>query len=405
MPMSFIKYLTEVQSSAGSSTVFEQYIVEAYNALSAENTEDTDDFKKFPSIGQFDSKEHNKYAEIAYAIARGLPKNIGTLEHSGSKKADITQFWTDNKGTDGTPKCDCRTINGKVRFSIKNANGYVIATPQPGELNATFYSAMDKMKDPKSIAATKKFASTIISKISKIKPDKDSEIAPEILKYATEILKIAKDPEALKAYSKKDREFFEKCLLRDTELKNELTKQLSGFFHNNPDFAYGFVEEAITGRYKFGSPSIVATANYMLLFDDKDIKHCVKVEKLTKAVIAEHAKTVKFRFRWRHGTNTAAAIDGQSTIKPMNAERTKTFAGIISEETNRFYKKIESLNEASSLTDIMTKVYSAIRSMTINIISAIKKFAELGMSYLMSFFNITLDENDTMVYCTKTLKI
>ena len=97
-------------------------------------------------------KFYPDYEKSAKAIAKSFIKEFGKgkMVQYGAKasKSNLSDFWTEHGGKNGTPKTDMYTK--KYNISLKKVGGSQLASGTKGETISTFYAALEYISEDKS---------------------------------------------------------------------------------------------------------------------------------------------------------------------------------------------------------------------------------------------------------------
>ena len=387
---SFKEFLKEAQDKPGSATIFEEYIVMAWNKLLVDsNAEEIFD-------APFDDDAHQKFASTAFTIAKKTLRASGSnskMIHSGADKAAVTKVYSDEgcKGPCATPKADIRTADSRLRLSLKENIASQLLSG--GKTDAMPVFKVAEANYANESASVKRIESIFSDMLERITPPKSAKDYIETKYMSTKekgggyrkgklpgMLDAANDP-ALRASMPKDvNDFLDKVLFVDTSMKKGLTEELNKLFTSDPIFKQHFTYEAASGAGKF--TSIEPVANGFLVFESKTGKSELEMfESYSDKAIVSLSKKLKMRLRWKHGSKVVLAGDiGKKVLKEDH------HANMLLEDVN------ECLNE--SIVDVFNNVKSWLKRFITRIAKLVSHLLKKGMNALYTFFDISLETVD-----------
>ena len=414
---------------ANLATTFEEYITNVWNATLG---------KKVPTTGPipgFEGEENQKWATNVYKIVAEMRKVMKTkaqMVHSGSDSAEISDFYRSHGGVDNTPKADIRTSDNKYRLSLKEAGGSQLMSGKksdtlpvfkaaeknfneksnvPEELNndikkwatelADFMDIL-KFKDMENIFLNDKAEDTynknkgefeVVGKGGKVK--KSLEINNKFFTHLGEIVLLANTQKLRKFLSPEFNEFLDDVLAKDKVMKNVMSQRFSEFFSNNPQFLQLFVYEAASGKDKF--TGIDPVSNSFLVFSVGGDVVLKKFENHETDVITDLASKVKIRFRWKHGTGVALAVD-LTKEGEGDEQHTENFYSFLDEQVEEFNNNL--INEG--INDFFSKIGSFIKNLATNIYNKLKSLVERGIEYIYKFFGLDVEDVEVVTNPTIT---
>jgi len=167
-------------------------------------------------------------------------KRTGNAKHMGRAKGKLSSSWKKYGGTSTTPKTDL-IIEGK-KISLKKSGASQLMSGMVGESRATFYSVADKLGIDISVLANKMEDSfnTMIKRVT----------SPTTV---TATRKLGGEAKGLILWGDKQHAMF--------------TKLLTGMFEKDSNFKNAIIQEAMSGKLKFGGGE--GAADYLLVFDPK----------------------------------------------------------------------------------------------------------------------------------------
>ena len=185
-------------------------------------------------------------------VVEQLPFNPATGQASvlGAETIDVTpkwaSFWEPDSvpGSTKTPKTDLIAKSDKI--SLKTGSDAQLMSGGRNESVATFYAAED-LSGTKLDAFGKKIAEAI------------GNLAPASIAAGPTRQEIKKGTDAL--------------LVAADQAHKLLTKELSKMFEGNPEFAYFFIREAMTGETKFGGNDGTCTHFLTCDFDGENVHY------------------------------------------------------------------------------------------------------------------------------------
>ena len=274
------------------------------------------------------------YLEMGEILAKQFKDKIGsspiTQYGKGKSKSNLSKFWLENGGSDGTPKTDM--YNADYNISLKKAGGSQLASGAKGETVSTYLAALQYMgtngvtpelnKILKSIEegfakVSTKYGKTDLEKMA----DKQGELSPEDKKAVGEFLTTDK---------------FHK------DLNNEIAQHLT--FEKQPEFLKWYTYEAMSGYKKFSNKQ--AAASVCLEFDGAKGKVSKFIEVTSggkntgltdspsvSSDVIKIAGKVKVYASWKSASgNPYSVLRLGLTEDNKTWDTTKTLAGIIREE-------------------------------------------------------------------------
>ena len=231
---------------------WENVITSRYNELIGKPNADEDANKiseKFPN-----------YHDIGNEIAKNLKKKglegAMTQFGGGKSKANLSDFWIDNGGKDGTPKTDMYSKDFNI--SLKKKGGSQLASGMTGETIATFNAALGYMgTDRKSQPKINEIMEMVEKNFTKLKTSYTVTAIRELEKKKDSLTQA--DKKILKQYS--ETEAFHK------ELNEKVIENLK--FGDNKEFREFYIYECLSGFTKFNNSKAIARASVCVEFDAK----------------------------------------------------------------------------------------------------------------------------------------
>lgn len=382
--ITFREYITE--NKAGSATVFEQYIVEAWNTLLA----DKEAQDRFTSK-EFAGDDHQKYANIAFKIARQMRQTLGTdakMIHSGSDVVAISKEYIAYGGVDKTPKADIRTADNKFRLSLKENKSAQLLSGGKTDAYPVFKIAENNYGQTSQ--AQVKIERIFNDILERIVPPKNAGDYIDV-KHMTGtkdgkvgMLDAFKDKKVYNRLPKEVQEFLNKIMLVDTQMKQGLTGELNKMFNEDNMFKQYFVYEAASGAGKFVDKT--AVANSFLVFSSADGKSVVEVFENEKSpVIVDLSKNLSFRLRWKHGSKVVLAGD----IKAKKLYEGNTYQKFLQEEISSFMNN-NMIQEG--IMDFFHAVTNWLRGFIKKVIMKIRELLKKGLNAVYDFFEISIED-------------
>ena len=381
---------------------WESLITHQYNNILGNEKSDAAAFEQA-------QKFYPKYAESATLTAKSFSEFAKTpmIQYGGGGgKKNLSSFWIEKGGTNGTPKTDMYTKNYNI--SLKKAGGSQLASGGTGETIATFYAALEYMGEDRGANKDIDKIMTMIEKnFTKIKnKDLTAGLAKKISTGKVDIGNIPKS----------DIKQFETGQKFHTELNKEITKNLS--FEKNPIFRKWYTFEAMSGYKKFSNQQSIASVCVEFNPDTGAITKNIPVTPDGKSNFGSKPKVssevesisqkIKIFAAWKTGDGSP-----NSVIRAL-PEETDTFRGIILNELRNdkvANKVITNLNEEIEQLDefaLMRKVFNKVKGLTSKattwlnnlftkimkkVKAALEKIKQMGTKLfekLFEFFNIAI---------------
>ena len=243
----------EKSGKAPSGAEWENVITSSYNKLMGDADADKDANEvsdRFPD-----------YHDIGKKIAKDLiddKKLKGTMTQfgGGKSKANLSDFWIDNGGKDGTPKTDMYSDNYNI--SLKKKGGSQLASGMTGETIATFNAALSYMgTDRKSQKKINEIMTMVEDNFTKLKTNYT----------VTAIRKLEKKKDSLTPADKKVVSDYSETESFHKELNEKVTQNLG--FEDNKEFLEFYIYECLSGVTKFNDSIKKARASVCVEFDAK----------------------------------------------------------------------------------------------------------------------------------------
>ena len=356
--------LTEA-SRPGNATIFEEYIVDAWNQL-LDNGRPKEVFLNT----KFSSVAHQKYAPIAFKIARKTlseTRSRSKMIHSGSDSVSISTIYTKYGGVDKTPKADIRTEDNKFRLSLKENKASQLISGGKTDAIPVFKIAEEKYgKTDEAMQKIEEVFGDVLKKIDPPKSAKDfiaTKYMTGLRKGKLGILDAAKDVELRTSFPKEVNDFLDEVTFVDDKIKNDLNKKINDMFNESMEFKQHFTFEAASGSGKFSGISPVA--NSFLLFSSTNGRSAVQTfEDYNSKPIVDLANKMKLRFRWKHGSKAVFAADIPASEDLVEQQ---TFESFLAEELNE------------GIVDVFRNIKSWLKRFIGKIIAFVKKLAEKGL--------------------------
>ena len=219
------------------------------------------------------NEEANKFSEyeaVGKTLAKNIQKRVGnapiTQFGAGKSKSNLSSFWLNFGGTDGTPKTDM--YNKDYNISLKKKGGSQLASGGKGETIATFNAALEYLGKQDG-------DSPQIDKIMKQIEDNFGKISTKYSKTALE--KLSTNQKNLSPVDKKAVSEFITTEAFHKELNKEIQQHLT--FETQPDFLKWYTYEAMSGYKKFSIQK--GKASVCLEFDSNtgDVSKFIEVTK------------------------------------------------------------------------------------------------------------------------------
>lgn len=393
---SFKEFLTESQGSPGSSTVFEQYIVDALNTLSVNPKAPA----KFTSPELKDDMAHGVYASIAFAIAkdvqRAFPKHT-TFIHAGHLRPTISAQYREYGGTDKTSKSDILSSDHKYALSLKESGGSALFSGSQGDTRAMFKFALDAYRATGAVPHINTLERIIEQSMSEITPPKGIDISKYVdIKHATGthdgkpgFLDAAQNPRLLSKMPPGIQKFLKKLSLRDEDIKGKIATQLTTAMNADSTFRQLFVYECASGSGKFGSSKSLGAANAFLVWDKRRGLGRIEPFPSYKAhVIQAYAEGVRFRLRWKHGSKVRMSGDVSKQLTQFESARPQTYTQMLHEE---FSALVLTEGVFDTLSTWWSSFTAWLQRFVHRVVDVLKHLATLGWNALIDFFELDID--------------
>jgi len=393
---------------------WESLITHQYNNILGNEKADTAAFEQA-------QKFYPKYAESATLTAKSFTKFAKTtmIQYGGGGgKKNLSSFWIERGGTNGTPKTDMYTK--QYNISLKKKGGSQLASGGTGETISSFYAALEYMGvDRNAKKDIDKIMKQIEDNFAKIKnKDLTAGLAKKI---STGEKKVDLTPKL-----KKDIQLFTTTEKFHKELNKEIIDILS--FEKNPLFREWYCFEVMSGYKKFSNKQSVAsvciefdpnngqiTKFIPVTSDGKNDGLSGDTPKISKEV-KDISSKMKIFSAWKTGDGSPASVLRviPSSYTPHENEYPLTFSNIIQDELRNDIvanKVISNLNEEFEQLDeiaIIGKIFNKLKNLTSKAKSwltqllkkiiekvrqALEKIKEMGTKLfenLFKFFNIEI---------------
>ena len=360
----------------GNATIFEEYIVDSWNQLL--NNKDSEEI--FINT-KFSSEEHQKFAPIAFKIARNtqsVTKSKSKMIHSGVDVVSISSTYREYGGTDKTPKADIRTEDNKFRMSLKENKASQLISGGKTDAIPVFKIAQKSYGETDE--AMTKIEDVFTDILERIVPPKsakeliDTKHMTGLRKGKVGILDAAKDTELRKSFPKEVNDFLDQVTFVDKKIKDDLNLKINDMFNESFEFKKHFTYEAASGFGKFSGEEPVA--NSFLIFSSRDGSALVQTfEDSGSKPIVDLANKMKLRFRWKHGSKAVFAADIPAS-KGLVEEQ--TFANFLAEELNE------------GIVDVFRNIKSWLKKFVAKVVGFVKQLAKKGLEYVFKFFGLEL---------------
>ena len=282
-------------------------------------------------------------------VVEQLPFKPATGQASvlGAETIDVTpkwaSFWEPDSvpGSTKTPKTDLIAKSDKI--SLKTGSDAQLMSGGRNESVATFYAAVD-LSGTKLDAFGKKIAEAI------------GNLAPASIAAGPTRQEIKKGTDAL--------------LVAADQAHKLLTKELSKMFEGNPEFAYFFIREAMTGETKFGGNDGTCTHFLTCDFDGENVHYIPVTDESYVRKIANRAKV-------------SVRMKSVSEKKKIGGKKTKT-------GRYRYWSAVGIL--ADKLTEEAENVVKRLLSRFMNflkkMVSKIVEHVKKGAKYALDFMGL-----------------
>jgi len=366
----------------GNATIFEEYIVDAWNQL-LNNTKSKEIFINT----KFSSEEHQKFAPTAFKIARktqSVTKSKSKMIHSGSDSASISSAYKKYGGVDNTPKADIRTEDNKFRMSLKENKASQLISGGKTDAIPVFKIAQEAYgKTDEAMNQIEDVFTEILKRI--VPPKSAKEFIDTKHMSGTKagkrgILDAAKDEKLRKTFPKDVNDFLDQVTFVDKKIKDDLNLKINDMFNKSLEFKKHFTYEAASGFGKFSGEEPVA--NSFLIFSSSNGSALIQTfEDSGSKPIVDLANKMKLRFRWKHGSKAVFAADIPASKQVMNNEfvhEEQTFENFLAEELNE------------GIVDVFRNVKSWLKRFVAKVVGFVKQLAKKGLEYVFKFFGIEL---------------
>jgi len=210
---------------------------------------------------------HNIGDTIADNLIKLGLKGTMTQFGGGKSKANLSDFWIDNGGKDGTPKTDMYSKDFNI--SLKKKGGSQLASGMTGETIATFNAALGYMgTDRKSQKKINEIMTMVEDNFTKLKTEYTIGAIRKLEKKKDNLTPA--DKKVVSEYSETDT--FHK------ELNKKVVENLG--FEDNKEFLQFYIYECLSGFKKFNDSKSVARASVCVEFD-ADTGNVSKFYKIT----------------------------------------------------------------------------------------------------------------------------
>ena len=392
---------------------WESLITHKYNSLLKDEKYDKSAFdtaqKFYPNYEESATLTAKSFSEFA--------KSKMTQYGGGGGKKNLSSFWIEKGGTNGTPKTDMYTKNYNI--SLKKKGGSQLASGGTGETISSFYAALEYMGVDRN-------AKKDIDKIMKQIEDNFAKIRNKDLtaglakKIATGKKKVDLTPKL-----KKDVKLFTTTEKFHKELNKKIIDVLS--FEKNPLFREWYCFEVMSGYKKFSNKQSVASVCVEFNPDNGKISKFIPVTSDGKSgglsgdtpKISSEVKSIASKMKifsaWKTGDGSPASVIRvlPSSFSPYK-ETPLTFSDIIKDELNNdkvANKVFANLNEELEQLDefaLIGKIFNKLKGMTsrakfwltqlfkkiiAKVHVALEKIKEMGTKLfenLFKFFNIEI---------------
>ena len=210
-------------------------------------------------------KFYPDYEKSAKAIAKAFIKEFGKgkMVQYGAKasKSNLSDFWTEHGGKNGTPKTDMYTK--KYNISLKKSGGSQLASGTKEETISTFYAALEYIGEDKS---SKPEIAGLMANIEKgfkkvaldyTKGDLDKLAAGEKVKGKKKSGLTGKDAKEFKKFTQTEK--FHKKFNKELDAVLKLGE--------NKKFVEWYCFEAMSGLKKFNAGARQSVASVCVTFD------------------------------------------------------------------------------------------------------------------------------------------
>ena len=269
-----------------------------------------------------------------------------------------SQYWPGGKVPSGTktPKTDF--IAGRKRISLKTGSDAQLMSGGRNESIATFYAAVDRM----GVDPAKKGG--LYEKIEKAILD----LAPASIAQSGLATEIQKGQD--------------QAVMRANAAHKILQRDIANLFANDPNFAYEFCYEAMTGEVKFGEKSPACCDHFLTCEFDGENAHLIPTSSTSYVQAIAGRTKVSVRFKT---TSEKVRVDGK-TVK-SGRYRYWSVVGLVTD------KLTEEVNRAGEyLTEsVISKIITRVKTFAIQLLRRVLDFIKKSFRNLLEFLGIEPD--------------
>jgi hypothetical protein len=322
----------------------EQVIVDAWNGV------------PHPQNPKYDIPEDAGARIVEKLRAQGV---TGDARVIGQDNVDVTKkwssFWNPSKvpASTKTPKADF--LIGNYQISLKSGDAAQLMSGGKNESVATFYSAVEKLEnslDSELQELSKAFENLASSSIAK------GDLRSEIKK--------AEDKLVTKANT------------AHKKIMGKLEKQ----FNKNPEFAYYFALEAMTGNDKFGDSVARATHFLTVSFDGKQANlHDANERKYVMSIANQMKPSVRFKT-----TSIKKKKDGKQT--KTGEYRYWSVVGLI---VNKLVEEVDNHSGVYLSENVLRNIVNKVKQALFDAIRKLIAFIKGSWKKFLEFMDVEVD--------------
>lgn len=281
----------------------------------------------------------------------------GSARKVGNNEVQVTTWWK-KYSNEHTPKTDI--VIGKHRISLKTGRAQLMSGSLQGDTKATFMAAVERSKEKTELI------SEVLSMIDKMPKTILSEVDP----VSNETIK---------------NDVIEKV----ERMNKKLNIKMKKLFENNENIKMKFVEEAMTGRKKFGEDSIGFADSVLycepnglaILHKTSDKSYIKKVASKTNLNISFKSNTIK------------KMVDGEFVQSGRKSYSVARLAVGIVDQIKR-----SKLNDSVMLDEnIIMDIWNKIKEWMISFINEVKEWIGDSFEKLLEFLGLLDDEDGIIV--------
>jgi len=354
-------------------------------------------------------EEPQHFNTLAKAIAKGIQGDLGyTIPDPEANKPaaqPVSKFWSENGGTNPTPKTDL--IIGGQKISLKMGSGQFMSGER-GEAVATYMAALEIAGYDAS-----GYAGEVLEKIKKMRSG---------VEYSMDVSEIRKSS----GYAAGGKTKEEKQLIQQEKIQEEIQTELDSILdpESNPELKDAFVFESMSGLMKFGKESqghadwLLTTAGATTIYGDKkkkgisgtnpkdqesSLQKAFELKRITTALAKKYSDvSIQVKFKSRKSTKGQRSMNDVIGAMLNEAEKFKALVSSKLKKENReiisqhqsllkegFFDSIEAAKDSakSALSNTWEKISSWAQSLWEKTTQKINSLYEYAISTLQSTAN------------------